>query len=56
MSIYEASFKTTNPTTGEIKFSRLFTMRARSAAQVEAHVARLGLLAEAQGELIVYRY
>ncbi len=56
MSIYEASFKTVDPITGEAKTDRLLTMRARNAAQVQAHIETLGLTQGNTGELIVYRY
>ncbi len=56
MSTYEASFKTTDPITGETKLNRLFTMRAPNAQQVAARANALGLPQSAQGELIVYRF
>ena len=58
MHLYEASLKSTNPTTGQVKFDRLFTMRARSAKQVHGRAATLGFLSAlpGAGELVVYRY
>lgn len=52
MHLYEASLKSIDPTTGQVKFDRLFTMRARSPAKVQDHAVTLGF----EGELIVYRY
>jgi hypothetical protein len=58
MHLYEASLKSTNPTTGQVKFDRLFTMRARNARHVQDHAATLGILSTLPrvGELVVYRY
>ncbi len=58
MHLYEASLKSTNPITGQVKFDRLFTMRARSPKHVQDRAATLGILntLPRAGELVVYRY
>lgn len=56
MHLYEASLKSTDPITGHTTFDRLFTMRARNAQQVTRRAETLGVIRDAQGELIVYRY
>jgi len=56
MSMYEASLKMTDPTTGNTHLNRLMTMRAPSPDHVRNRVIAMGLTTDREGELIVYRF
>lgn len=56
MSVYEASIRSVDPTTGNTTFRRILQMRAKTKAEVRERVSALGLDKCQAEDLLVYAY